>query len=199
MNWSDKDLKDSITFFLFVAVTALCLSFTFSVLVYQLGFMTDPRWFIQANLVVASCVALPTATIASQHEFRMRKYQGVLESMASTDPLTGVLNRRFFKHSAEEELLRQRRVGGTSAIVIFDLDRFKTINDLHGHHTGDEVLKRIAEIAHSELRGPFDKLGRWNSSSCSATLTKNRPIRSASGSGHASRKPPLFTVRTCCT
>ena len=156
-----RDIKDSVTFFVFVATTALCLSFTFSVFVFRLGVLDDPEHFLVANLVVAACVAIPTAAIASQHEFQLKRYQRQLESLASTDPLTGLLNRRFFRISAEDELLRQRRAGGTAAIVMIDLDGFKNVNDRFGHHTGDVVLKRIAEIAYSELRGPFDKLGRW--------------------------------------
>ena len=156
-----RDIKDSLTFFVFVAITALCLSFTFSVFVYQLGVLDDPQRFLVANLVVAACVAIPTATIASQHEFQLKKYQRQLESLASTDPLTGLLNRRFFRISAEDEIKRQRRSGGMAAVILFDIDSFKSVNDRYGHHTGDAVLKRIAEIAYSELRGPFDKLGRW--------------------------------------
>nr|WP_321362425.1 GGDEF domain-containing protein [uncultured Hyphomonas sp.] len=156
-----RDIKDSLTFFVFVAMTALCLSFTFSVFVYQIGMLDDPRRFLVANLVVAACVAIPTATIASQHEFQLKRYQRQLESLASTDPLTGLLNRRFFRLSAEDEIHRQKRTGGMAAVVLFDLDQFKRVNDLHGHQAGDAILKRIAEIAYSELRGPFDKLGRW--------------------------------------
>ncbi|HPF22552.1 MAG TPA: GGDEF domain-containing protein [Hyphomonas sp.] len=156
-----RDIKDSLTFFVFVATTALCLSFTFSVFMYQFGVLEDPQRFLIANLVVAACVAIPTATIASQHEFQLKRYQRQLESLASTDPLTGLLNRRFFRISAEDEIQRQRRAGGMAAIVVFDIDSFKSVNDRFGHHTGDAVLKRIAEIAYSELRGPFDKLGRW--------------------------------------
>lgn len=156
-----RDIKDSLTFFVFVATTALCLSFTFSVFVYRLGVLEDPQRFLIANLIVSACVAIPTATIASQHEFEMKRYQRKLESLASTDPLTGLSNRRFFIISAEDEIHRQQRTKETAAIVMFDLDRFKMVNDRYGHQTGDAVLKRIAEIAYSELRGPFDKLGRW--------------------------------------
>jgi GGDEF domain-containing protein len=87
--------------------------------------LEDPQRFLVANLVVAACVAIPTATIASQHEFQLKRYQRQLESLASTDPLTGLLNRRFFRISAEDEMKRQRRTGGMAALVLFDLDQFK--------------------------------------------------------------------------
>lgn len=49
----------------------------------------------------------------------------------------------------------------SAAIVLFDLDRFKMLNDAHGHTVGDKILKSVSAVAHSELRGPFDRLGRW--------------------------------------
>ncbi|MEZ5945726.1 MAG: GGDEF domain-containing protein [Hyphomonas sp.] len=165
MDWMpadrSKDLRDSLTFFLFVAITALSLSFTFSVFVYKTGLMADSQNFLLTNLVVAACVAIPTATIASQHEFQMRRYQRQLESFASTDPLTGVLNRRFFRFAVEEEIARQGRTRAVAALALIDLDRFKTINDRYGHQAGDEVLKRVALAVHAEIRTPFDKFGRW--------------------------------------
>ena len=92
-----EDLVESLTFFAFVAITALCLCFTFSVIVYSMGFPTDPHKFIVANLFIAACVAVPTAAIAAQHEYKMRIYQRTLEDMASTDALTGLLNRKFLQ------------------------------------------------------------------------------------------------------
>lgn len=156
-----KDILESMTFFAFVAITALCLSFTFSVIVYSLGLPADPEHFIAANLFIATCVAVPTGAIAAQHEFRMRIYQRTLEDMASTDPLTGLLNRKFFRQFACEELARMKRTEVTSAIALFDLDFFKAVNDRYGHAGGDVVLREIAAVAYSELRGPFDRLGRW--------------------------------------
>ncbi|KCZ54625.1 hypothetical protein HY29_13800 [Hyphomonas beringensis] len=156
-----KDVIESLTFFAFVAITALCLSFTFSIIVYSLGLPADPENFIVANLFIATCVAVPTGAIAAQHEFRMRIYQRTLEDIASTDPLTGLLNRKFFRQFAVEELARMKRTEVTSAIALFDLDYFKAVNDRYGHGGGDVVLREIAAVAYSELRGPFDRLGRW--------------------------------------
>lgn len=156
-----REIWSAVNFFMLVACTALSLSFSMSLFFYQLGLPTDIGTYIRLNLFISGCIALPTAIIASLHDFHMRAYQHKLEEMAWTDSLTGLLNRRFFIHAAEEERARMRRTGAQAAIVLFDLDHFKEVNDLYGHAVGDLVLKEIAAIAHSELRGPFDRLGRW--------------------------------------
>ncbi|AXE64381.1 diguanylate cyclase [Hyphomonas polymorpha PS728] len=161
MTFSRRDVWSAVNFFVLVAATALSLSFSVSLLFYKMGLPADIGAYIRLNLFVSGCVALPTAIIASLHDFHMRAYQRRLEEMAWTDALTGLLNRRFFVHSAEEERSRMRRTKENAAIVLIDLDHFKEVNDLHGHTGGDLVLKEIAAIAHSELRGPFDRLGRW--------------------------------------
>lgn len=62
------------------------------------------------------------------------------KNLASTDPLTGILNRRSFFNLAEYELNRSRRYGLPFTIAYIDLDNFKYINDRFGHHVGDELL-----------------------------------------------------------
>ena len=156
-----NDFVESLIFFAFVATTAMCLSFTFSLIVYSMGVPANPMEFVTANLFISACVAVPTATLAAQHEFRMRLYQRRLESMASTDSLTGLLNRKFFTQFATEEQMRMKRTDGMAAIAVFDIDHFKQVNDDYGHAVGDQVLQEIAALAYSELRGPFDRLGRW--------------------------------------
>lgn len=161
MTINRREMWSAVNFFLLVAGTALSLSFTVSLFFYKLGLPADIGAYIRLNLFVSGCVAVPTAVIASLHDFHMRAYQRRLEEMAWTDSLTGLLNRRFFVHAAEEERARMRRTKQNAAVVLIDLDHFKEVNDLYGHSAGDLVLKEIAAIAHSELRGPFDRLGRW--------------------------------------
>lgn len=82
------------------------------------------------------------------------------ERLASTDPLTGLWNRRFFRLACKKELARCVRDGQPFSLLVADIDHFKRINDRHGHLTGDAVLCAIAEAIQSDLR-PFDLLGRW--------------------------------------
>jgi diguanylate cyclase (GGDEF)-like protein len=76
-----------------------------------------------------------------------------------TDPLTGVANRRGFLHRGERLLVRARFAREPTALILFDLDRFKSINDRYGHVTGDEVLISFCRLATSHLR-PNDLFGR---------------------------------------
>jgi diguanylate cyclase (GGDEF)-like protein len=76
-----------------------------------------------------------------------------------TDPLTGVANRRGFFDTGERLLVRARFAREPTALIVFDLDRFKSINDGYGHHAGDEVLISFCRLATSQLR-PSDLFGR---------------------------------------
>lgn len=86
--------------------------------------------------------------------------EAALRDAASTDFLTGLPNRRHFIARMEQELARvQRDARATTSVMMFDLDHFKLINDLHGHAAGDEVLKHFSRILHHELR-KVDAAGR---------------------------------------
>ncbi len=78
--------------------------------------------------------------------------QQQLELLASTDPLTGVVNRRRFFHAAEAELYRARRYDRPLVLALVDIDHFKRINDTYGHAVGDETLKTLAHAFANRLR-----------------------------------------------
>ena len=77
---------------------------------------------------------------------RMHALIGQLESAASTDPLTKLLNRRGFNDVFDLELERSRRSGRPCALLMGDLDHFKRVNDLFGHPAGDERLRKFAKL-----------------------------------------------------
>jgi len=76
-----------------------------------------------------------------------------LEIQASTDPLTGLLNRRAIEVAAEQQILACNRSGSHISAIILDLDDFKQINDTYGHHGGDDTLIAIANSLKIGLRG----------------------------------------------
>jgi diguanylate cyclase (GGDEF)-like protein len=75
-----------------------------------------------------------------------------LERQASTDPLTGIANRRAFTEQLSDEVARAQRYGRQLSLAIIDLDRFKAVNDLHGHQAGDRVLAEFAQLLRAHSR-----------------------------------------------
>lgn len=82
-----------------------------------------------------------------------------LERLATTDPLTGLCNRRAFIEHLHDEMRLSRRLHHESVLMMIDFDHFKQINDQYGHHAGDEVLQHFARLASGCLR-ETDLLGR---------------------------------------
>jgi diguanylate cyclase (GGDEF)-like protein len=78
---------------------------------------------------------------------------------ARMDALTGILNRGGFMERGERVMERCRRNGSPVSVMMFDLDRFKSINDAHGHGAGDTVIRTFCEISAAALR-PSDVFGR---------------------------------------
>ncbi len=82
-----------------------------------------------------------------------------LRKLAAIDSLTGAMTGRSFALEAKKEVARTRRYGRELGCIMFDLDHFKRVNDTYGHAAGDQVLRAVATICESELRG-IDVLGR---------------------------------------
>ena len=115
------------------------------------GLPTSPRgWLTEVcgGLVIALLIA------------RVRRDQRALESLARTDALTGLLNRRTFEAAIEVECARARRSGAALSVVYFDIDGFKGINDRFGHAAGDEVLRQLAVAIGATIRAHVDNAFR---------------------------------------
>ena len=87
-----------------------------------------------------------------QEVARAQKQRKELEEKLLIDPLTGILNRRGYEKRIAEEFERYRRYGHVVSLVVFDVDRFKEVNDFYGHSTGDSCLKTIAQYMRSAVR-----------------------------------------------
>jgi diguanylate cyclase (GGDEF)-like protein len=98
-----------------------------------------------------------------------------LSHQASHDALTGVANRRHFEDHALGELTRAGRHGGALALVLFDLDWFKSINDRFGHPSGDKVLKAVVDIVLPRLR-PYDLLARIGGEEFAVLMPEAQPV-----------------------
>ena len=92
-----------------------------------------------------------------------------LEELSRTDALTGAFNRRAFDEALARETASAERYGAPFGLVIFDLDFFKRVNDLHGHEAGDKVLRHFARVVRSTLRD-CDLLYRYGGEEFAALL-----------------------------
>ncbi len=97
-----------------------------------------------------------------------------LEQLAIRDELTGLYNRRHLLDVFNVGMARYRRHGKPMSVLMFDLDHFKAINDTHGHHAGDEVLRQLAEICPQQLRME-DTFGRLGGEEFLALLPETGP------------------------
>ena len=97
-----------------------------------------------------------------------------LERLSATDRLTGLPNRLRLDRALEYDLARCARKPYPLSIIMLDVDRFKTINDTHGHQVGDSVLIAVARVLEKNIR-KADLLGRWGGEEfllvCSGPLT----------------------------
>ena len=83
---------------------------------------------------------------------RLRTRVQKLEEETHRDELTQLFNRRYFNHALNQELERTRRSGLPTSLIFLDIDHFKTINDEHGHPTGDLALQYLAKAITHDLR-----------------------------------------------
>ena len=93
--------------------------------------------------------------------------------LALRDDLTGLYNRRHFRHAASQELERANRERGRFAVAMIDLDHFKQQNDTHGHIVGDHVLREFAEALVGSLRH-MDTVARYGGEEFIALLPQTR-------------------------
>jgi diguanylate cyclase len=83
-----------------------------------------------------------------------------IQQEAMTDPLTGVKNRKSFDLAVVKQIRRAREMKEPLALIIGDVDHFKTFNDRWGHQTGDQVLRLVAEVMNANVKGQ-DLLARY--------------------------------------
>ncbi|MBU1044981.1 MAG: diguanylate cyclase [Candidatus Omnitrophica bacterium] len=94
-------------------------------------------------------------------------------SLSFHDGLTNIYNRRYFQHRLFDEYERSKRYKSNLSCVIIDVDHFKTINDTFGHLTGDQVLKKVAEVVTNNIR-TVDEACRYGGDEFSILLPETK-------------------------
>ena len=109
---------------------------------------------------------------------RLKEAYRRIEELAELDELTGSFNRRCFMRLLEEEIARSARLNMPCSIALIDLDHFKRINDVHGHPTGDEVLRTLAITVFANIRA-IDRFGRYGGEEFLLVLPDTAPESAA--------------------
>ncbi|MEH6343963.1 MAG: diguanylate cyclase [Bermanella sp.] len=104
------------------------------------------------SAVIASYEHQPAAIISFTDITERKNMEEQLRTMAQTDSLTGVFNRRYFTDMGKREFVRCRRNNLPLSLIILDIDHFKRINDQYGHDIGDEAIKTLCDLVRLNLR-----------------------------------------------
>ena len=91
---------------------------------------------------------------------RRQELEEDLRTLASTDKLTGIFNRRALDEALRKEIDRARRYRHPMALILFDIDHFKRVNDTFGHQVGDAALSELARLVTGKIRA-HDVFARW--------------------------------------
>jgi diguanylate cyclase (GGDEF)-like protein len=142
------------------------LVFTISTVFGQVRFAARDLWLLQCMMLVAAVIALvlvARALALRKHDLAMRFHleqaKRELTELADRDHLTGAWNRRHMERDFERLLARHQAAGQESWFGLFDIDRFKSINDTFGHSRGDAVLRAV-QAAFIEACGDSEHLAR---------------------------------------
>lgn len=119
------------------------------------GFPFEPEASLRTRLLTVPFLCAYTVTLSVltyRLAQRIREQNRELERLNRTDPVMQLPNRPHFEKRAAQELTRFHRTGRPASILLVDVDRFKRINDRHGHGMGDVVLKRIGALLRDGVR-----------------------------------------------
>jgi diguanylate cyclase (GGDEF)-like protein len=144
----------------FTVIGLTYLTVTFSMLSVAGRFESETLWTVQFLIVASAAIATLTIarnTSVRKADIRMRyTLEGAhreLELIATRDPLTGAWNRRYLEQHFEEIAHAARAQRRPLHLAVLDVDSFKKLNDTHGHHHGDDVLRRLVRILLDSLPG----------------------------------------------
>jgi diguanylate cyclase (GGDEF)-like protein len=107
---------------------------------------------VVAGLALGALLLALTGALAGRVATRLAEDARSLDELATRDPLTGLYNHRAFYGMLEQEIHRAARFEQPVAVLMIDLDRFREVNDRHGHRAGDRVLACVAGVVRNSVR-----------------------------------------------
>lgn len=116
---------------------------------------------VGASDFIIKPVSAPLVLARVKTQLRVKHLTDALRRMATTDALTGIANRRFFDEVLEQECRRARRSDDPIALLMLDVDHFKSFNDRYGHLAGDSCLRVVAHALASVSLRPADVVARY--------------------------------------
>ena len=106
------------------------------------------------------CLIIYDVTNVATHKQQLQAVNQQLKHLSRTDRLTGLNNRGYWEECLQHEYARHRRYQSMAALVMFDIDHFKAVNDTYGHQAGDKVIQAVAEVVREQVRDT-DYPGRY--------------------------------------
>ena len=130
---------------------------------WRLDVVPKAGWVSPAWLTIESVIALAVALLMGKLTtvlFQQYALQQELKRVSVTDSLTGLCNRRMLDEALSMECGRSERTDSPFAVILLDIDKFKSVNDAYGHQAGDKVLIEFASLLRRTSR-VVDTVGRW--------------------------------------
>jgi diguanylate cyclase (GGDEF)-like protein len=127
---------------------------------YMAAITSPAQWFFLAHPLLFGLIFGILGTIRNDKDTQLHKMIEKLEELSTLDPLTELYNRRYFAHIFHDECARNLRRNESMTMLFLDLDHFKQVNDIHGHHFGDLALQATSACLKKKCR-PYDTIVRW--------------------------------------
>ena len=130
---------------------------------WHLKVSLDDIWYGHSDniaLIAAGLLISLIIFLVMQNNYELKNMQVIFEMMAITDPLTGIFNRRHFLEIVRIGIEKARRIKENCYFIMFDIDKFKDVNDTYGHQIGDKVLMDVTARIKANIR-PYDLFARY--------------------------------------
>jgi len=158
--------------FVHLAFCALCTVLNVIAGYFELDYVDFDN--VVFNRIIATIVLYSVSLLL----YRNSQSEIVLKRLATTDPLTGALNRRHFMELMSREQRRAERYNAVFSMLMIDIDHFKRVNDTYGHQTGDQAIQAMADACQKALR-PTDLLARYGGEEFIITLVHTDQVGAA--------------------